>query len=164
MDDSDSVVNNESMKEYVAHDEPKRPRRTLLVTSLAISAAVALTLSGCAAGGVTIHETGKVALILDSGFQTGDQAAIVGTPTVTKAGCVGIAHAEGNAFPAIWPRGTVLINTSPATIDIPGVGRKRQGDPVTGAGGYYGAEARPVLQQIAARCDWHGEVIGIYFG
>lgn len=139
----------------------KRPRGKLLIGSLVLSSAVA-SLSGCA-GGVSVYESANVALIIDSGFLTGDQAAISGTLTVTEAGCVGLADQEGSTFPAVWPRGTTLTSASPVTLYVPVLGIKRQGDKISGTGGYCAVEGRTSLKEVAVRCHWGGEVIGIYF-
>ncbi len=119
-------------------------------------------LTGCA-GGVALHERAEVAVITDSGFLTGDEAAISGMVSITDPGCVGIADSDGTVYPTIWPRGTTLVDASTAAIDIPGVGGMQQGDAIRGSGGYYGTEGREVLVEVAERCDWDGEVIGIRF-
>lgn len=128
----------------------------------AVAAAVLVPLCGCSSG-VSFLADGDVALVTDAGFLTGDEAAIHGTLIVTEAGCVGIADALGNAYPAIWPRGTTLVTASPVAIEIPGVGRRQVGDPLTGGGGYYASEGRESLAAIATRCAWTGEIIGIRF-
>lgn len=80
---------------------------------------------------------------------------------MTDAGCIGITDAQGNTYPAVWPRGTSLAS-GPA-IDVPGIGMIELGAAVRGAGGYYEVSTRPVLDEVAERCVWDGEVIGIRF-
>lgn len=140
----------------------KRRGISPLVGSLALAAVVATALTGCA-GGVSVHESAELAVITDSGFLTGDEAAITGTVAVTDEGCVGIANADGNVYPTIWPGGTSLADESVATIDIPGVGSRAEGDAIKGTGGYYSATSRDALNPVADRCAWEGEVIGIRF-
>ena len=124
--------------------------------------AAATVLTGCAAG-VTVTGSGSPALIIDDGFLTGDQALIQGTLAVTESGCVGIAGAGGETYPAVWPRGTALLSGPDTAIHVPGVGAVRIGDEVEGAGGYYDVGTTPALDNVAERCDWQGEVIGIRF-
>ncbi|WP_460784704.1 hypothetical protein [Microbacterium tumbae] len=123
--------------------------------------AVAIATAGCS-GGVTLRGGNAATLITDDGFLTGDEAAISGTVTITQAGCVGIS-AQGTSYPAVWPRGTTAVDGTEVAIDIPGIGTKRLGDEVQGTGGYYEVDTRPVLNAVAERCDWDGEVIGIRF-
>lgn len=112
---------------------------------------------------MSVHESAELAVITDSGFLTGDEAAIRGTVAVTDEGCVGIADADGNVYPTIWPGGTSLAEASVATIDIPGIGSRAEGDTIEGTGGYYSATSRDALNPVADRCAWEGEVIGIRF-
>lgn len=135
-----------------------KSRRALVAGTVLLSS----MLSGCA-GGVNVHQSGNVILISDSGFLSGDQAKISGTLTITDAGCVGLLDEQGNAFPAVWPRGTKVTASSPVVIEVPGLGAKRQGDRLSGAGGYYAVESRSALKEVADRCRWSGDVIGIYF-
>ena len=141
----------------------KRQSRGPLLGALTMAAVIAATLTGCA-GGVSVDESAELAVITDSGFLTGDEAAIRGTVAVTDEGCIGIADADGNVYPTIWPGGTTLADESAATIDIPGVGSRAEGDPIEGTGGYYSATSRDALSEVAERCAWDGEVIGIRFG
>ncbi|TDL45423.1 hypothetical protein [Microbacterium oleivorans] len=122
----------------------------------------AMLLAGCAAG-VAVTAGGSATLITDAGFLSGDEALIEGTLTVAESGCVGIVAAGGETYPAVWPRGTTLVGGVDTGIDVPGVGVLRVGDAVSGAGGYYGVQSRPTLDEVADRCDWQGEVIGIRF-
>lgn len=133
-----------------------------LLGSLALSTLIAAALTGCA-GGVSVHESAEFAVVTNSGFLTGNEAAIRGTMTVTDEGCVGIADGAGNIYPAIWPAGTRLANQSEVTLDIPGVGSRSEGDAIKGSGGFYTATGREALREVADRCAWDGEVIGIRF-
>jgi len=132
------------------------------ISGIAAGVLLVTVLVSCA-GGVALHERAEVAVITDAGFLTGDEAAISGTVSITDTGCVGIADSEGTVYPTIWPRGTTLVDVSTAAIDIPNVGGMQPGDAIEGTGGYYGTEGRKVLVEIAERCDWDGEVIGIRF-
>lgn len=109
---------------------------------------------------MTLNDVGDVVLVTDAGFLTGDEASIQGTVAVTHAGCIGITDTQGATYPTVWPRGTSLVDGAEIAIDIPGVGVRRLGDQVDGAGGYHGIGTRPVLDEVADRCAWEGEVIG----
>lgn len=146
----------------VHHELVLKRRRRSLITGFLLLCWAAAALSGCTSG-VNVHENEDAALATDSGFLTGDQAAISGALTITEAGCVGLVDDEGNAFPVVWPRGTTLISASPLTLDLPGVGVMREGQTISGGGGYYAVESRSALEELASRCRWSGEVIGIYF-
>jgi hypothetical protein len=128
----------------------------------ALLTAVVLSAVGCSAG-VTLREDADIAVVTDAGFLTGDDAAISGTVSLTEAGCMGITDDQGHTYPTIWPRGSALVAGSKAGIDIPGVGVKQLGERVNGAGGYYETKTRPILDEVAERCAWDGEVIGIRF-
>ena len=137
-------------------------RRVRVLAALALLAAGTTPLAGCG-GGVAVTDGGPAVLVTDAGFLTGDEALIRGTLAVTDAGCIGITDTQGDTYPTIWPRGTRLVDGVETAIDIPGVGVTRLGDDVDGAGGYYGTSNRPVLDDVAERCEWEGEVIGIRF-
>lgn len=128
----------------------------------AVLAAAPLALVGCTAGVTTVDRDG-VALFVDAGFLTGDEAAISGKLSVAPSGCVGITTDSGESYPVVWPGGTVLRESSPVSIEIPGVGVKGPGDAIKGAGGAYPVDKRDVLRPIGERCDWTGEVIGVRF-
>lgn len=124
--------------------------------------ALALIGSGCTAA-VNVKEVRDVAIFTDSGFLTGDEAAVKGTLAVTTEGCVGIASWGDIIYPTVWPRGTTLLDASPLTIEIPGVGIKHLEDTLEGGGGFYGVDRFAALNEVATRCKWAGEVIGIRF-
>lgn len=139
---------------------PTRQRRFALTIVTVVT--LSLVVSGCAPG-VHVSEVGENAIFIDSGFLTGDQAAINGTLTVTTAACIGIAS-SGKTYPAVWPRGTKLRAEDPVAIEIPGIGVKQLGDTIEGAGGFYTIDRFDALREVATRCEWSGEVIGVRFG
>ncbi|AQP49516.1 hypothetical protein BW733_00350 [Tessaracoccus flavescens] len=139
-------------------------RRSRIVGPLTVCVVAAAALAGCS-GGVTLNDVGDVVLVTDAGFLTGDDPSIQGTVAVTDARCIGITDTtQGATYPTVWPRGTSLVDGAGITIAISGVGVRRLGDQVDGAGGYYGVGKRPVLDEVADRCAWEGEVIGVRFG
>lgn len=133
-------------------------KRTWCIAGLAVAT---FWLAGCAPG-VAQASHGEVALFVDAGFLTGDEALITGTLTLTSKGCVGIETNSGETYPAVWPTGTVLTDDS-GSIRVPGLGAVNLGDDIRGGGGFYSAASRPQLSDLAKRCDWSGEVAGIRF-
>ncbi|MBF0816942.1 hypothetical protein E4U02_11010 [Microbacterium paludicola] len=136
----------------------RRDRVVGTIALLVVGTTAALV--GCA-GGVTVTDDGATVIVTDAGFLTGDEASIQGMISITEAGCVGITDTQGGTYPAVWPRGTSLVGDSEIAIDIPDVGIKRLGDEVNGAGGYYEIGTWSVLAEVAERCHWDGEVIGV---
>ncbi len=48
--------------------------------------------------------------------------------------CLGV-EGDGATATVIWPHGTTVTADEPLTIDVPGVGRVKAGDPIDGGGG-----------------------------
>ncbi|MDQ1126229.1 hypothetical protein QE428_001262 [Microbacterium sp. SORGH_AS 505] len=138
---------------------PSKRRRIAMSGLLVIGAT---TLAGCA-GGVTVNDDSSVAIVTDAGFLTGDEALVQGTVSITEGGCVGITDSQGDTYPTVWPTGTRLVHGSDSAIEIPGLGVRQLGDEVSGSGGYYAVTTRPVLDDVADRCGWDGDVIGVRF-
>lgn len=97
--------------------------------------ALASGLVGCS--GVASERVDGLSLLRATGEQPGDEARIVGSVAVTDGGCVGIRDDEGVVRLVIWPRGTDLVGSLPAVLEIDGVGEISEGDAVDGAGGYH---------------------------
>lgn len=120
-----------------------------------------MALAGCS--GVSVKQSTSLVVITDAGFLTGDEALVFGELGVTETGCVGLEKSKGKVYPTIWPRGTTIVEESPVSINIPGVGIKNLGDHIEGGGGYYRTGNRPALDEVAEVCDYEGEVAGVRF-
>lgn len=99
-------------------------------------AALTALLVGC--GGINQQTVGDDELaFFVHGLQMssdGMAAEVVGTLT-TGNGCV-LLDQDGNRFPVVWPNGTSVEGTDPLVIELPSGEELREGDRVSGAGGY----------------------------
>ncbi|MEX1287610.1 MAG: hypothetical protein AB1Z57_06710 [Acidimicrobiia bacterium] len=79
------------------------------------------------------------------------------TGTLTSGdGCVLLVEG-GNRYPVVWPSGTVVEATDPLTIALPSGDQLREGDQVSGSGGYAYADALDIDVPEACLNEW-GEV------
>jgi hypothetical protein len=93
-----------------------------------------VTLGACSESeSAKVIDTADVAVLVAAPARGGDDAAIGGEVTVVD-GCLGIDDAV-----AVWPFGTEVTDRNGPLIDVPGLGKVRVGDHVTGAGGYLSA-------------------------
>ena len=77
-------------------------------------------------------------LLFSGGSSDDGMGALVKGPVTLEEGCLSV-----NGHPAIWPRGTVWdsesqVLTLPDGVDV------ALGEEVTGGGGYYSQQSRPV--------------------
>ena len=123
----------------------------------AMVAAMVVLLAGC--GGINTQTLGEEELAffvhgpqIPSG---GNAAEVVGTLT-TGGGCV-LLDQDGNRFPVVWPSGTSVETTNPLVIELPSGEQLREGDQVSGGGGYPYAETLDIEVPEACLNEW-GEV------
>jgi len=63
-------------------------------------------------------------------------ATITGTVSIV-GDCLGINGSAVDGATVIWPHGTKITAEDPLTIDVPGLGSLRIGDPVDGSGDQF---------------------------
>jgi hypothetical protein len=103
-------------------------------------AALMVVLAAC--GGIDQRAVGDDGLaFFVHGLQMssgGMDAMVLGTLT-TADGCV-LLDQDGNRFPVVWPHGTSVEATDPLIIELPSGEQLREGEQVSGGGGYLKAE------------------------
>lgn len=120
-------------------------------------AALMVVLAGC--GGIneqTVGDDGLAYFVHGRQVSSGGMdAAVVGTLT-TADGCV-LLDQDGNRSPVVWPSGTSVEATDPLVIELPSGEQLREGDQVSGGGGYLNADTLDIDVPEACLNEW-GEV------
>lgn len=119
-------------------------------------AAMMMVLAGCG-GGIDEQTVGDGDLhffvhgggLLPSG---GEDAEVGGTLT-TGGGCVMLGQ-DGNRFPVVWPSGTSVEATDPLVLELPSGEPLREGDQVSGGGGYPYADTLDIEVPDACLNEW----------
>jgi hypothetical protein len=122
----------------------------------AMLAAMMMVLAGCGGGinGQTVGD-GDLHFFVHGGglLPRGGQDAEVGGTLTTGDGCV-MLDQDGNRFPVVWPRGTSVEATDPLVIELPSGEQLREGDQVSGGGGYPYADALDIEVPEACLNEW----------
>lgn len=124
---------------------------------LAALAALLLALAGC--GGIdqqAVGEDGLAFFVHGPQLPSGGAGAEVAGTLMIEDGCV-LLDQDGNRFPVVWPSGTSVEATDPLTIELPSGEQLREGDQVSGGGGYPYADALDIDVPAVCLNEW-GEV------
>jgi hypothetical protein len=107
-----------------------------------------LLVSGCSGGqGEVLHSGGSIVLV-DADHDGEAVAAIGYEGDVAMAGaCLGIGAAT-----VLWPHGTTIVSDDPLTIEVPGLGRVKLGDHVTGGAVRYAGNLPKGSDSVPSEC------------